>query len=205
MPEIIRYEDIFDKPVNAEVAPSLEHYYKVFMTGDVVKKKEYYIRNLLQSVIYYKDSHETESEAVATVLSGYSGQFFEIWEREAWGAFIIERSEAYDRAGNKEHYRVTELYDADGQLICEKTEELVDGMTQTEVRKYCFDTTGNRKLECFYDKDGALRALSGKDSPFVPENDHTVSAAEFPMYFPDFITRHPYYATADFLPDRNTL
>jgi hypothetical protein len=205
MSEIILYEEMFNRPVTAEAVQGLERYYKVFMEGDIIKKKEYYVRGRLESLMYYKQHGETESEAVAAVLSGYIVRFFEIREREAWGAFIIERSEAYDGTGNNDHYQVTELYDAEGRLIYEKTYSVFKGVSETEVRKYCFDTTSNGNLECFYDKAGMLKALSGKEPPFVPENNHTVKADEFPLFFPDFIAKHPYYATADFLPDTDTL
>jgi len=200
MPAAVAYENEFAAPVSAQQIQHLKTYYKVFYTGNAVKKKEHYHDAKLASVIYYLDPGEPESQAASMLTSHYQVDYFEIRDKKTYGVYRIETAKMYNGNGVYDDYIESELYDALGKLICMKAESLFKGVQYTEVKKYFHDTVYQAEYECLYDSNGLLAALKGNIPPFVPENDYTIPAAELSLYSLEFVIQNLYYANADFLP-----
>ncbi len=200
MSEIIKYENEFATPVTVQQVQQLKSFYKVYQVGGTTKKKEQYKDNKITDVVYYLDVNESESQAASSIASQYQVAHFEIRERETYGVYKIEKAKMYKGNGTYDNHKESEIFDAQGRLICEKIESLFNNVQTTETRKYFYDALQDVTYECLYNAGGTLTAMKGNRPPFVAENDYTIQAAEMSLYFPGFVTQNPYYANATFLP-----
>ncbi|GEM_PF-1591172 len=200
----ISYENIFEEAITPGQAGHMPDYIKVIYSGNLVKIKEEYKNKQLTTVIYYLDPAEQESEGVDKVLQLYKEPiYFEIRSARFSGPYKIEDCRFYNKAGNFDDFQITKLYDQNNRLLYEKQSGIENNLSEQEVCKYYYLEGGSDYLICKYNPGtGYIMGISGGGSPpFVPENDHFIEVEAFPLYFPEFLEKNPYYCNDDMIPD----
>lgn len=200
MAETIHYEDELERPLTPADAAEAKRHYNVYSVDGVVARKELYVGGRIEALVYFLRPGEGEADAIAHILRTYSLAYFEIRTRELYGTYTHKKARMFRGDGRHDDFHTDELFDARGRLICERTESSWNDVIEIETRKYVYDD-GVEAFEFLYDSSGALHAIRGAGSPFVPENNHTIEVPELHLWFPDLIAAHPYYATDVFLPD----
>src|SRR3569833_4469616 len=151
----IVFKDFMDNEISEAQAALLNEYSKVYITsGGLVKKEETYEYNKLQRIAYYKDTTESEGEALHQLLS-YQVPFT-IREREKYGEFTVIKVNLY--TGELLQQKMIFLAGAEDFILCIQEIDMasgkpVDEQTVKYLGKYSDDLEPNY-CKFNYDKDG---------------------------------------------------
>jgi len=120
----IIYKDYLDNQITELQAMDLDEYSKEFLSADgLVKKEEMYVNNKLTRVHYYRDSNETEEDAIAK--SKLYGVPFSIRKREAYGDHTIISVNLYSENQLTDRWKF--LADINGFILCTQAINIVSG------------------------------------------------------------------------------
>ncbi|MDV7699490.1 hypothetical protein N6B72_21475 [Chryseobacterium soli] len=199
MPVTTYFEDHNRKRISIPEEASLYHY-KVYEENGTILKREEYDEHKLLTVFYYLQDHETEQEAIETIGKDYAGiEGFAVVKTEKLNGYTKEVNRFYTADGIYDEFCITTLFDQNNCMIYEREESYFKGVHDIETRKYYIEDA-KEVFEFVYKNSGELLLMKGFEPPFVAENNGSITVSEMELFFPDFLSQHPYYKNAEMIP-----
>lgn len=193
------FEDHNRKRISIPEEASLYHY-KVYEENGILLKREEYDGHKLLTVFYYLQDHETEPEAIETIGKDYVGiEGFAVIKTEKLNGYTKEINRFYTADGIDDEFCITALFDQNNCMIYEREESYFKGVHDIETRKY-YVQDAKEIFEFVYKSSGELVLMKGFEPPFVPENNGSITVSEIDLFFPGFLSQHPYYKNAEMIP-----
>jgi len=199
MPVTTRFEDDNRKQISIPEEASLYHY-KVYEENGTILKREEYEGHKLLNVFYYLQDHETEQDAIETIGKDYAGiDGFAVVKTKILNGYTKEINRFYTADGIDDEFCITALFDQNNCMIYEQEESYFMGVHDIETRKYYVEDA-KKIFEFVYKSSGELLLMKGFEAPFVAENNGSITVSEIELFFPDFLSQHPYYKNAEIIP-----
>lgn len=198
-PLITRFENHNRRPISTPEEASVYNY-KIYEKNGIILKREEYDKDKLLTVFYYLQNNETEREAVETILNDYAGiDGFAVVKTEDLNDHTKETQRFFTKEGIYDEYFVTCIFDHNNCMTYERTESYFKGVLDVEIRKYYFENS-IELFEFAYTINGELTLMRGSESPFVAENDGSITVSEIDLFFPGFLDQNPYYKNTEMMP-----
>lgn len=199
MPVTTHFEDHNRKRISIPEEASFYHY-KVYEENGTILKREEYDGHKLLTVFYYVQDHETEQQAIESIGKNYAGiEGFAMVKTEKLNGYTKEINRFYTADGVDDEFCITALFDQNNCMIYEREESYFKGIHDIETRKYYVEDA-KEIFEFVYKSNGELLLMKGFEPPFVAENNGSITVSEIELFFPGFLSQHPYYKNAEIIP-----
>lgn len=154
----IKYDHGYGRAIQASEIDSLDYYSKIYLQDQVVIKKEYFLKKVLNRQLFFVNAQE--SREVLAQKYGCLGIMTTIGERKVIASYTQEKLYHYDAHGvlNSIAYQI---YDQAGHLIVSSfSQDLQQEIPDWDAtKKYYYDQSirpQQELFECHFDDAGVL-------------------------------------------------